>query len=91
MRAYPSVFGVGVGQSLDNPSDAAVVLFVDRKKFSGRLPDSIQGQRVHPILMDRLHVTRSHGEPSYRNGCLADRPSNLIPVPDFTDGLKLPD
>jgi hypothetical protein len=91
MKANSAVFGVGVGQSLDNPSDAALVLFVDRGKFSGRLPDAIEGQRVRPVLMDRLHVTRSHGAPAFRNGCLADRPASLIPEPDFTDGLRLPE
>jgi hypothetical protein len=64
LKSGPAFFGVGVGQSLDNPNDAALVLFVDRKIFTGKLPDSLEsigGQRVRIILMDRLHVTRSHG------------------------------
>jgi hypothetical protein len=64
LRSNPAIFGVGVGQSLDNPSDAALILFVDRKKIVGNLPEpseSIAGIRVRFILMDRLHVTRSHG------------------------------
>ncbi|WP_263353931.1 hypothetical protein [Acidicapsa acidisoli] len=64
LKSHPALFGVGVGQSLDNPSDAALILFVDRKKITGSLPDSPElagGVRVRYILMDRLHVTRSHG------------------------------
>jgi hypothetical protein len=61
LKSNPAIFGVGVGQSLDNPSDAALILFVDRRNFSGTLPESMEGQRVRVILMDRLHVTRAHG------------------------------
>ncbi len=60
-RSNLAIFGVGVGQSLDNPREAAVMLYVDRKKFAGKLPETIEGQRVRVVLMDRLHVTRSHG------------------------------
>jgi hypothetical protein len=61
LKLNPAIFGVGVGQSLDNPSDAALILFVDRKKSAGNLPESMEGLRVRTILMDRLHVTRAHG------------------------------
>ena len=64
LKANPALFGVGVGQSLNNPADAALVLFVDRKKAAGGLPEIVEGQRVRIILMDRLHVTRSHGSPA---------------------------
>jgi len=63
LKANPAIFGVGVGQSLDNPADAAIMLFVDRTKAPGKLPESVEGQRVRVILMDRLHVTRAHGQP----------------------------
>jgi hypothetical protein len=72
LKSDPAIFGVGVGQSLDNPADAAVLLFVDRKKLHGKLPESVDGQRVRIILMDRLHVTRSHGSPAhFTGGCFA--------------------
>ena len=61
LKSNPAIFGVGVGQSLDSPGEAAVILFVDRKKNAGSLPDFLEGQRVRVIFMDRLHVTRSHG------------------------------
>jgi len=65
LKTNPALFGVGVGQSLNNPADAALVFFVDRKKIAGALPETVEGQRVHIILMDRLHVTRSHGSPTH--------------------------
>jgi len=91
MKANPAIFGVGVGQSLDNPGDAAVVLFVDRARFTGKLPNSVDGQRVRPILMDRLHVTRSHGSPASRNGCASEQPLSVHAEPHFTDDLRLPE
>ena len=76
MKSNPAIFGVGVGQSLDNPSEAAIVLYVDRHKTSGNLPDFLEGQRVRTILMDRLHVTRGHGSGSAARstgGCFSSR------------------
>jgi hypothetical protein len=61
MKSNSAIFGVGVGQSLDNPNDAAVILYVDRHRAPGTLPETLDGQRVRILLMDRLHVTRAHG------------------------------
>jgi hypothetical protein len=91
MKANPAIFGVGVGQSWDNPGDAALVLFVDRAKFAGKLPNSIDGVRVRPVLMDRLHVTRSHGSPAHRNGCSSERLWGAGAELDFSDALQLPE
>jgi hypothetical protein len=63
MRQDPAFFGVGVGQSLDNPRDAALVIYVDRKKVPAQLPATIDGIRTRYVLMDRLHVTRSYAAP----------------------------
>jgi hypothetical protein len=63
MRQDPAFFGVGVGQSLDNPKDAALVIYVDRKKVPAQLPATIDGLRTRYVLMDRLHVTRSYAAP----------------------------
>jgi hypothetical protein len=51
---------VGVGQSLDNPKEAALVIFVDRQQVPAQLPATIDGLRVRYIIMDRLHVTRAY-------------------------------
>jgi hypothetical protein len=93
LKANPALFGVGVGQSLDNPADAALVLFVDRKKSPGQLPETVDGQRVRIILMDRLHVTRSHGTP-VRSGSTCRLPGSGFgsePQVHFEDAVKLPE
>ena len=63
MRQNPAFFGVGVGQSLDNPREAALVIYVDRKAIPAELPQIIDGLRTRYIVMDRLHVTRSYAAP----------------------------
>jgi hypothetical protein len=71
MAQNSAFFGVGVGQSLDNPREAALVIYVDRKKVPAQLPNSIEGLRTRYILMDRLHVTRSYAQGvSSRSRCM---------------------
>jgi hypothetical protein len=60
MKQNPAFFGVGVGQSLDNPKEAALVIYVDRTQVPATLPASINGLRTRYIVMNRLHVTRSY-------------------------------
>ena len=63
MHSNAAFFGVGVGQSLDNPREAALVVYVDRKLLPSSLPQSMGGLRTRYIVMDRLHVTRSYAQP----------------------------
>ena len=95
LKANPALFGVGVGQSLNNPADAALVLFVDRKKVAGKLPETVEGQRVRVILMDRLHVTRSHGSPARSMSTCRMKASGFdseAQEPElFEDSIKLPE
>jgi hypothetical protein len=60
MKQHAAFFAVGVGQSLDNPRDAALVIYVDRKAAPPEMPATINGVRTRYILMDRMHVTRSY-------------------------------
>ena len=60
MEQNPAFFAVGVGQSFDDPREAALVIFVDRTRIPAQLPSSINGLRARYIVMDRLHVTRSY-------------------------------
>ena len=60
MKQNPAFFGVGVGQSFDNPREAALVIYVDRRQVPSTLPPAINGLRTRYIIMDRLHVTRSY-------------------------------
>jgi hypothetical protein len=60
MQQNPAYFGVGVGQSLDNPQEASLVIYIDRKQVPAALPPIINGLRTRYVIMDRLHVTRSY-------------------------------
>jgi hypothetical protein len=63
MRQNPAFFGIGVGQSLDDPKKAALVIYVDRKKIPDQLAATVDGLRTRYVIMDRLHVTRSYATP----------------------------
>jgi hypothetical protein len=88
MLRNPAFFGIGVGQSLDNPRDAALVIYVDRRRLSGQHPSTISGLRTRYTIMDRLHVTRSYATPfesrrhclphSSARGTLTADPAHLI-------------
>jgi hypothetical protein len=72
MKQNPAFFGVGVGQSLDNPKEAALVIYVDRRTVPARLPATVNGLRTRYVVMDRLHVTRSYATPvRSRSRCMA--------------------
>lgn len=75
----PAFFGVGVGQSLDNPRESALVIYVDRNRLPASLPATIGGVRARYVVMERLHVTRSYatGVVSRRH-CMAHE-TELLP------------
>ncbi|MGH9520753.1 MAG: hypothetical protein ACRD2D_13930, partial [Terriglobales bacterium] len=60
MDANPAYFGVGVGQSLDDPAEAALVIYVNRQKVPTTLPETVNGLRTRYVVMNRMHVTRSY-------------------------------
>jgi len=60
MQQDSAFFAVGVGQSLDNPHESALVIYVDREHIPAQLPSTINGLRTRYVFMDRLHVTRSY-------------------------------
>ncbi len=71
MQQNPAFFGVGVGQSLDNPREAALVIYVDRRHLPAQLPQTVGGLRTRYVVMDRMHVTRSYAAPYEPRGhCL---------------------
>jgi hypothetical protein len=76
MRQNSAFFGVGVGQSLDNPREAALVIYVDRNRLPAQLPATVDGLRTRYVVMDRLHVTRSYAAPlQSRIHCMAHTPT----------------
>jgi len=90
MQQNQAFFGVGVGQSLDNPREAVLVIFVDRKRVPAELPATIDGMRTRYIIMDRLHVTRSYATPiRSRSRCAPHpKPANAD-LPDTHGGRSL--
>ncbi len=85
----PAFFGVGVGQSFDNPKEAALVVYVDRRQVPASLAPTINGLRVRYIVMDRLHVTRSYlsGQARSSGHCMA-HPLGDASGPDLLDANK---
>ena len=85
MKRNPAFFGVGVGPSLDNPKEAALVIYVDRKQVPAQLPSTVDGLRTRYVVMDRLHVTRSYAAPvQSKSHCMphpaADEPASFDPL-----------
>jgi hypothetical protein len=82
MKQNPAFFGIGVGQSLDNPKEASLVIFVDRKQVPASLPAVIDGLRVRYVVMDRLHVTRSYlnGPARSQSHCMPHSAAQPIPA-----------
>ena len=71
LQQNAAFFGVGVGQSLDNPREAALVIYVDRRHLPAQLPQTVGGLRTRYVVMDRMHVTRSYAAPYEPRGhCL---------------------
>ena len=76
----PAFFGVGVGQSLDNLREPALVIYVDRDRLPASLPATMNGLRTRYVIMDRLHVTRSYATGLMsRRHCLAHPVDELMP------------
>jgi hypothetical protein len=86
MRRHTAFFGVGVGQSLDNPKEASLVIYVDRNRIPAQLPQTVNGLRTRYVVMDRLHVTRSYAAPA-RLHCIprapATKPMRFDPLDPF--------
>ena len=59
LMADPAFFGVGVTQSYDNPTEAALLVLVDLTKTPRSMPDQVGGLRLRYLRVNRLHVTRS--------------------------------
>jgi hypothetical protein len=79
MQQNPSFFGVGIGQSLDDPRQPALVIYVDRKDIPDHLPQTIGGLRARYVIMNRLHVTRSYNVPTQSHCGLRPRASRPEP------------
>ncbi len=91
MQQNPAFFGVGVGESLDNPKEAALVIYVDRRMVPAQLPATLNGLRVRYVVMDRLHVTRSYATAVERRSRCMAKPAASLGLTEFNQlrSLKL--
>jgi hypothetical protein len=92
LRRNPAFFAVGVGQSLDNLREAALIIYVDRRRIPAQLPALVHGLRARYIFMDRMHVTRSWAAPSSAPRCLphpAQDPPGSFDPRDLLRTLRL--
>ncbi len=55
----PAVFGVGIAQSRDNPTEPALLVLVDIARAPQSMPDTLGGLRVRYMRLHRFHVTQS--------------------------------
>ena len=51
---------VMISRREQDPKEAALVVYVDRKNLPSQLPPTLGGLRTRYVIMDRLHVTRSY-------------------------------
>ncbi len=84
LMADPAIFGVGVTESRDNPSEAALLILVDMARTPRSMPVLVGGLRTRYVRLHRFHVTKSKfaGAP-HRSSCalksLASRSSSFDP------------
>lgn len=76
-----AVFAVGVGQSYDNASEAAIVVMVQRGKTAAWMPDVIDGVRVRYQFADRFHTSHLEGfpQPKHLAGCHESKTAGATP------------
>jgi hypothetical protein len=89
MRQNPAFFGIGVGQSLDNPREAALIVYVDRNRIPTQLPEVVDGMRTRYVIMDRLHVTRSYASPVPPRRHCASQPATSLTSFDLIRAFHL--
>jgi hypothetical protein len=56
LMSDPAFFGVGVSQSQDNPSEAALMIFVDRTRTPRTQPATVGGLRVRYRVINSIKV-----------------------------------
>jgi hypothetical protein len=91
MQQNPAFFGVAVGQSYDDPREAALVIYVDRDQVPATLPATIGGLRTRYIVMNRLHVTRAYASPiPMRSRCMLQSSRPATPADFNLQELTVP-
>jgi hypothetical protein len=84
LMADPAIFGVGVTQSRDNPSEAALLVLVDISRAPRSTPAVIGGLRARYVFLNRFHVTRSkHAGAPHPSSCSLRSLAATTGTPNF--------
>lgn len=80
LRRDPAIFGVGVGKSMDDPSQAAIVIFVDRTQTPRSMPAQLGGLRVQYLFQDapRAFDWKHNSNPTERRASCSLRSSSEL-------------
>lgn len=70
LMSDPAIFGVGVTESRDDPSEAALLVLVDIGQNPRSMPQTLGSLRVQYLRLHRFHTTRARGtEPERQTAC----------------------
>ncbi len=58
----PAILGVGVTNSLDRPTEPAILILIELGQVPRNMPATLDGIRVRYMNLQRFHVTRSRRE-----------------------------
>ncbi|MBV8630194.1 MAG: hypothetical protein JOZ83_04670 [Silvibacterium sp.] len=85
----PAIFGLGVSQSHDSPSDAALLVLVDLNRDPHSMPATLAGFRVRYMRLHRFHVTQSKSAGSHSASSCSLK--GLTPDGSVRPALNLPE
>jgi len=74
----PAILGVGVAQSLDRPSEAALLVLINLKRIPLHMPAAVDGLRIRYIHLQRFHVTLERAGPSAPASCAAEEMKSAL-------------
>jgi hypothetical protein len=60
LMSDPAFFGVGVTRSQDNPSEAALMVFVDQSRTPRQQPATMDGLRIRYRTLQPIRITPGH-------------------------------
>jgi hypothetical protein len=70
LMSDPAIFGVGLSQSRDNPTEAALLVLVDISRAPKSMPATLGGLRVRYMRLHRFHITQSkYSGPNHASSC----------------------
>jgi hypothetical protein len=65
----PAIQGVGIGAHPENPSEAAIVIYLEEGRAHGRIPSEIEGVRTVVVTTDRFRAFGWNEKEQEPNSC----------------------